>query len=134
MADRRPSYRDVRPVRPLVSEDEAWEAKAYLDETAHDFAVAYADVDFETYMLRQIEAMGVVYSDAKASAARLYESRCSEAYGKQIERVRKAQLAFKELEAKRTAATLKIEVWRTVSANSRVRDALEASEPGSRRT
>jgi hypothetical protein len=129
MSDRRtPTYRDVQPVRDLVTEDEAYEAMVYLDTIPHDYAIAYADIDYENYMMRSIEAVGALYSTETANDRRLWDARQSDAYAKHAKRVRDAQVRFKEIEARRAAAILKIEVYRTIRADKRAREVQEGRE------
>jgi len=122
---RRPLYRDVQPVKEIVTFDEAMDAKVLLDETADDYAVAYAEVDFRQYTLRQIEALGAQLSDERAALAKQWDARTSAAYEKGIERLRHAQVEFKRLEAMRDGAKTKIELYRTIEASRRARDELE---------
>jgi hypothetical protein len=129
MSDRRtPTYRDVEPVRDLVTEEEAFEAMAYLDTVPHDYAEAYADVDYENYMMRSIEAVGALFSQETSNDRRLWEARQSDAYATHAKRVRAAQVRWKEIEAKRAAAILKIEVYRTIRADKRAREVQEQRE------
>jgi hypothetical protein len=126
---RTPSHCDVQPITDLVTDEEAYEAMQFLDQVAHDFAVAYAEADYRAYLLKQVEAVGALLSDEKANDRRLWEARQSVPYTNAILEVRQAQLAFMEIKARREAAQLKIEVWRTIHADKRGRD---VPEPGRR--
>lgn len=132
---RQPGYRDVRPITDLVTDEDCYEAMKFLDTIAHDFASAYAQVDYRTYMLRQVEAVGAITIETDdngkrlSNDARVWHSRSVPAYTRAIEALRDAQMRFKEIDAKRAAAQLKIEVWRTIHADKRSRD---VPEPGRR--
>ena len=122
---RRPGLRDVQPVKDLVTYEEAMEAKVYLDEIAHDWAEAYADVDYYTYLLRQTEALGAQMSDERAANAKLWDARTSEAYTNAVRRLRDAQTDMKLIEHRRQAALLKLELYRTIRADKRAREIID---------
>lgn len=129
MSDRRtPSRRDVEPVRDLVTTEEAYEAMVYLDTIPHDYAIAYARQDLELHRLRATEAVGALYSNETANDRRMWDARSSDGYLKQADRLFKAQVAFKEIQAKRDAALLKVEVYRTIRADKRARDVMAERE------
>lgn len=117
-----PSYQEVRPVRELITEQEMMVALNYGDRTAEEEARAYANVGYQENLLKQIEAIGMQLSDEKAALARQMDARTSQPYTKAIVAVRDAIEVHRTIQNKRTAATLKVEVWRTLQANQRARD------------
>lgn len=119
----------MQPVTDLVTDEECYEALQYLDKIAHAYAEAFAEVDYQSYMLRQQEAVGALMSDETANDRRLWDARTQPGYLKRVKSLHKAQIAWKEIEAKRHAAILKAEIWRTVHADKRARD---IPEPGRR--
>lgn len=129
MSDRRtPSGRDVRPVRDLVTDEEAAEALVYIDTIPHDYAIAYARQDLELHRLRATESVGALYSNETANDRRLWDARSGDGYMKQAQRLFQAQVAFQEIKAKRDAAMLKVELYRTIRADKRARDVMAERE------
>lgn len=118
---RRPGYRDVAPIRDLVSDEEAYEAMQYLDQVAHNFAEAQANADYEEYMLGVAEATGGMLSDEKSMDRRKWEARTSAQYGEQLKAFRKSKMRYLEIKARREAAQTKVDVWRTIHADKRTR-------------
>jgi hypothetical protein len=134
---RRPSYRDVRPVVDLVTDEEMYEAMQYIDTVAHDFAVAVADFDRADYRVRMAEAAGVMTSKEPNAARQQADARTSPHYLRTIDARYEAQMRLEEIKARRVAAQLKIEVWRTIHADKRIRevppDYREREQPEPRR-
>lgn len=120
-----PAYRDVRPVRELVTDDEAWEAKVFLDETTHDIAEAQTDAEYAEYMIGVAEATGATLSDETSVDKKKWDARTSSTYAKQVKLWREARFAFLKLKARRDAAQLKVELWRTIRADKRAREVQE---------
>src|SRR3954468_17811671 len=110
---RRPTYQDVQPVRDLVTDEEAYEAMQYMDNSAHDFGVAIAHFEYADYQVKMAEAAGVLVSSETSDAKRQADARTSPQYEKAIKARYKAQLKREEMKAKREAAQIKVEVWRT---------------------
>lgn len=117
----RPSYRDVRPVRDLVSDEQCYQAMQFLDESAHDFGVAKAQVEYLTYMIGVTEALGAQLSDERSVDKRKWDARTAQPYIDRVEALRQARMTFEELAAKREAAKLKVELARTIHADKRER-------------
>ena len=133
MAERRtPSYRDVKPVTDLVTDDECFAAMQYLDETAHDLAKAQSDADYLEYMISAAEAVAALYSDERSVDKRKWDARASPSYLQRLEEWRDAKRTFLALRAKHEAAKLKVEVWRTIHADKRARDVPEPGQRASR--
>jgi hypothetical protein len=127
MATATRSYQDVRPVRDLVTEEECYEAMVYLDQTAAEFGALQAEAKYREYMVGAAEAVGALYSDEKSADRRKYEARTSQAYLKRLEELREAERDYLTLRAKRDAAHVKIEVYRTTRADKRAREVPEPS-------
>jgi hypothetical protein len=126
---RTPTYRDVQPITDLVTDEEAYEAMLYLDSVAHDFAIAQANADYAEYSVQIAEATGAVMSDETSADKRKYEARTSPLYKKKLDTWRRSKITYLEIKAKREAAQTKIDVWRTIHADKRLRD---VTEPGRR--
>lgn len=122
-------YSDVAPVRDLVTDAECYEAMQFLDESAHRIGVMQADTEYSEYMIGAAEAVSGLYSDERSAERRKWEARASPSYLKRLEDWRDAKREFLALKARREAANLKIEVWRTIHADKRSRDVVE---PGRR--
>lgn len=119
---RRPSYDDVQPVRDLVDDEEMYEAMQFLDGIAHDYAVATADFDRCDYRVRMAEAAGVITSEEKSAVRQQADARTSPHYLRSVEARYEAQMRLEEIKARRMTAQLKIEVWRTIHADKRIRE------------
>lgn len=117
----RPSHRDVRPVRDLVTDEDAHEAMQLLETTAFDVAKLQTDREYYAYMIGAAEAVGGLHSDERSADKRKWEARSGQYYLDQIKFWREATQKFLELKARRDAAILKIEVWRTIRADKRAR-------------
>lgn len=129
MADRRsPSYRDVAPVRPLVTEDEAMEAMAFVDTIAHEFARTQAYADFLEYRLSIVEAVGATLSDERSVDKRKWDARASAAYSDAVQAWYTAKTEALTIKAKRDAAMMKLEIYRTGRADQRAREVFETRE------
>lgn len=130
MADdrRRPTHRDVEPVRDLVTDEEAHEAMQLLDTTHFKVSKLQTDREYYAFMIGAAEAVGGLHSDERSADKRKWEARTSQHYLDQITAWREATQNFLELKARREGASLKIEVWRTIRADKRARQ----EEPASR--
>jgi hypothetical protein len=126
---RTPRYEDVQPVKDLVTNEEMYEAMVYMDQSPHDYAEAVADAEYAAYKIRMAEAVGILVSGERNAARQQADARTSQAYANAVEDNRRAQMQAEMMKARRAAAQLKIEVWRTLRADQRARD---VSEPGSR--
>jgi hypothetical protein len=125
----RPGYRHVRPVRDLVTDEEAHEAMQFLDTIPHAAAVAKAEWEYLDSMTSVTEAVGAQFSDERAVDKRKWDAKTSRAYTDNLAAVKKARIIQLEIEGKREAARIKIEVWRTIHADKRERG---VAEPGRR--
>lgn len=132
---RNPTYRDVQPVRDLVTEEDAMEAMAWLDSSPHESAEAFAAVDLHIALLRRAEADAALASAEKSNDRKLWEARTSNDYREAAFRLRDAQSTWKEMDLRRQVAMLKIELYRTICADKRQRQAQESeNERAARRT
>lgn len=130
MIDRRvPSYGDVRPVVDLVTDQECHDAMQFMDTIPHDYAVAQAEADYAEHLLSVTESVGAMLSEERAVDKKKWEARASRNYAERLIAWRVARTLFLEIKAKREAAQIKIEVWRTIHADKRSRD---VPEPGRR--
>jgi hypothetical protein len=114
-----PGYDAVRPVRELVTDTEAGEALHFLATSAHKIAELQSDRDYFEYMIAAAEAVGALYSTETAVDKRKWEARTSANYLNQMKQWRESAREFLALKAKREAAALKVDVWRTIQANKR---------------
>jgi hypothetical protein len=122
-------YGDVKPVRDLVTDAECYAAMQFLDQTAHEIGAMQADAEHSEYMIGAAEAVSALYSDERSVEKRKWEARSSPSYLKRLEEWRDAKREFLALKARREAAGLKVEVWRTIHADKRARG---VPEPGQR--
>lgn len=116
-----PSHRDVEPVRPLVDDEEMYEAMHFLDTSGHDLAVTQADWEYAEYIVGVAEAVAASFSDESSVDKRKWEARRHKTYSDALVEMRRRRMAFLEVKAKREAATQKIDVWRTIRADQRAR-------------
>ena len=125
MSDARtPSYRDVAP-RPgeLVTDDEAMETKVWADQTSGEYGDDYADVDFSIAVFKRTEAILILASTQKSADLRKAEAMAHPDWLEAAKGVARAQARWKTMEKRMEFAKLKVEVWRTVRANERQREA-----------
>lgn len=101
------------------SQIRAEKATAYLIESAADIAEAKADLVQAEHMLRVTKAIAMKQSDERSAAAQEREAYASPEYRKAIDAVRENTRAYEELRAKREAAKIRIEYWRSLNANQR---------------
>src|SRR5215472_8245876 len=106
-----------------------YDAMVFLDTVPHDWAEAVADADRAAYRISMAEAVGIMVSQEKSADRRKAEARNAPNFSKAVNEHYAAQLRMEELKAKRAAAQLKVEVWRTIHADKRQR---EVAEPGQR--
>lgn len=99
--------------------DRAARATEYLIESAAEIAAARADLTKAENMLRVVKAMAMRMSNAKSVAAQETEAYASPQYLQAINDLTAATQAYEELRAKREAAKMRIEFWRSMNANQR---------------
>ena len=104
-----------------MDEDRARASRAteYLIESAAEIAAARAQLTKAENMLRVVKAMAMRMSNAKSVAAQETEAYASPQYLQAINDLTAATQAYEELRAKREAAKMRIEYWRSLNANQR---------------
>lgn len=128
---RAPTYRDVEPVRELVTEEEAGECLYELDRTIHDFAEFQYRKRVADLAAKRVYAS--LYSTARASShqGRVLEVENSQGYLLAAEQAARAERDLTKLKHAQELWRLKVDLWRTISANKRERDKLESQGGGS---
>lgn len=105
--------------RSFVTEEEVEKALDWLRDNADDIGAAKAAAIRTERMVKHIEALLMKeYTDLPV-AAQKREAMASERYLKAIEEEATAAGEFERLKGLREAAALKIEAWRSASANYR---------------
>jgi hypothetical protein len=122
LADRRPTYRDVEPVRHAVTYEEMQEAKVFVDRTANEFGRLKARSKYEKLVLDALLHRLIRDSDAKTYKMREDDAEASPIYLRQAEQWLAIETQWNQLEAKTKVEYTKIEIWRTISANERIRE------------
>lgn len=129
---RAPTYADVKPVRELVTEEEAGECLAELDRTVHFFADLQYEKKVSDLALKRVfarlwhEARG----NSKEREMAVHNSIHFELASVQALR---AERALADLKSQMEIWEMKVQLWRTISANRRERDKLEFGNNGTRR-
>lgn len=104
-----------------MDDDRARAARAteYLIESAAEIAAARADLTKAENMLRVVKSMAMRTSNQKSVAAQEVEAYASPQYLQAINDLTAATQSYEELRAKREAAKMRIEYWRSLNANQR---------------
>lgn len=127
MSNRRaPSYRDVAPVRPLVTADEAGEAMAYVDTIPHELGRTQAWADYLEYKLGMIESEGARLSSETSDQKRKWDAKASAGYAETALALFHARQEAITTKAKRDAMMMKLEIWRTCEATKRAREVFDS--------
>lgn len=102
-----------------ITEDEAWKALRFLATSAPEIARARADMIYADEYRKSLKAILMAQSDEKSAAAREQDAYSHPRYTEHLKTYRAAVLEYEKLRAQREGATMKIEVFRTISANTR---------------
>lgn len=94
-------------------------ATEYLIESAAEIASARAQLTKSENMLRVVKSMAMRMSNQKSVAAQETEAYASPQYLQAVNDLTAATQAYEELRAKREAAKMRIEYWRSLNANQR---------------
>lgn len=106
--------------KPNIVTDESIErALDWLRDNADEIGAAKHAAVKSEHMLRHHKAIAMKLSGEKNVSAQEREAYASEAYGKAIDTCADAAGHYEKLKALREAAALRIEVWRSSSANYR---------------
>jgi hypothetical protein len=103
----------------IVTEESVQKALDYLRDSAAEIGDLTRSARFEEHMVKYTLAMEMKKHDGPVSAQER-EARSSEAYHLAIMRDAKAAGAIATAKAMREAAAMRIEVWRSQSANYRM--------------
>src|SRR5690349_15930677 len=103
----------------LVSDADVEKALDWLRDNAAEIGKAKTEAVKHDHMLKATRAMAMKLSGETSLGAQEREALCSEQYTDAIERAANAAGKYEEMRALREAAALKIETWRSASANYR---------------
>lgn len=103
----------------LVSDAAVEMALDWLRDNANEIGKAKTEAVKHDHMLKATRAMAMKLSGETSLGAQEREALCSEQYTEAIERAAIAAGRYEEMRALREAAALKIETWRSASANYR---------------
>lgn len=103
----------------LVSDAEVQRALDFLRDNAAAIGEAKRIAVKADHMLKHHRAIAMKLSGEGSAAAQEREALASDLYLKAIEATADAAGAYEEMKALREAAALKIETWRSASANYR---------------
>ena len=104
----------------IVTEDDVDKALDFLRDSAGPIGSARGEMIRAGHMAKVTLALGMKACDEKMSAAKAeVEARASDSYFEAIDADANACAEYEKLRALREAAALKIEVWRSSSANFR---------------
>jgi len=103
----------------LVTDAEVERALDFLRDNAAAIGQAKREAVKHDHMLKATRAMAMKLSGETSIGAQEREALCSEQYTDAIDRAAEAAGRYEEMRALREAAALKIETWRSASANFR---------------
>lgn len=103
----------------LVSDAAVELALDWLRDNADEIGKAKEEAVKADHMLKHVKALAMKQHAALPVSAQTREAEASEQYLAAIERTAKAAGEFERLRGLREAAALKIETWRSASANYR---------------
>lgn len=103
----------------LVSDADVQKALDWLRDNAAEIGNAKRNAIKHDHMLKATRAMAMKLSGETSIGAQEREALCSEQYTEAIDRAADAAGKYEEMRALREAAALKIECWRSASANYR---------------
>lgn len=103
----------------LVSDSDVEKALDWLRDNADEIGGAKEEAVRADHMLKHTKAIAMKQCGDIAVSAQMREAEASEQYLKAIDRASKAAGNLLKMQALREAAALKIEVWRSASANYR---------------
>jgi hypothetical protein len=98
---------------------EAADAVQFLVDSAAEYGAARADAERCQHMLKHIKALAMKASGETSAAAQEREAYASEPYRTAIEELFEATRDAETLKARREAAVMTIEAWRSMAANQR---------------
>jgi hypothetical protein len=122
VAVRRPTYRDVQPVRVAVTYEEMMEAKVFMDTVGNELGFLRARVEYDEEVLKIIFADEASKSDETSNDRRAWAARASMPYRQQALALFQTRQKYSQLDTLFRVANTKIEIWRTISANERIRE------------
>lgn len=102
-----------------ITEEHVEKAMIYLAETDEPWATAKAERIRTERRLKSFMALAKKASGAKSNVSREDDAYASDGYQEAIGDEFRAVVAEETLKAKRASAALRIEVWRSLSANRR---------------
>lgn len=103
----------------LVSDASVELALDWLRDNADEIGKAKEEAVKADHMLKHVKALAMKQHATLAVSAQTREAEASDQYLAAIERTAKAAGEFERLRGLREAAALKIETWRSASANYR---------------
>lgn len=103
----------------MTDQDLARNATQFLVDSAARIAGARGELTEAENMLRVTKSVAMKASGESAVSAQEREAYASDQYLAAVQRVTGATIAFEELRAKREAAKMRIEYWRSLNANQR---------------
>jgi hypothetical protein len=104
---------------PIVAEEEAERALFFLKDSCDDLGRARGALDEAELMLKVVLSQAILMSDEKSADKREADARTTRAYLRAIADFKAASQAWTTLYAKRKAAEMWLEAWRTSSATAR---------------
>lgn len=105
--------------RPLVTDEEVEEALHFLIERADEFGAAEADAELAEHMVKATRAEIIAQSRGTSADRREAEALTHPRYHEALEARRAAFMKVRTMLARRRGYEVRIEVWRTLSANNR---------------
>lgn len=103
----------------LVSDANVERALDFLRDNAQEIGEAKREAVKADHMLKHIRAVAMKHSGEGSAAAQEREALASDLYLTAIDKAADAAGVYEQMKALREAAALKIETWRSASANYR---------------
>jgi hypothetical protein len=114
---RRQTLADVPPL--IVPDEEAEKALHFLRDSCEELGRARGMLDEAELMLKVVLSEAILASEERSADKREADARTSPAYLRAIKAYKEASTAWTTLYAKRKAAEMWLEAWRTCSATQR---------------
>lgn len=123
-----PSYDDVRPIRDLITLEEAWTAKEVMDHSIHDLPAANAKRDLLELALKRATAGLYQTAQGTSQERRRLEVEGSLTFKLATEVYLRARQEAEERRLAFDVARIKVDLWRTIESSRRTKEAQEIDQ------
>ena len=106
-------------MKDFLSEQEIERAVRYLATSAEEYALAKADMKYLEHKRKSVQAVVALRMTGKSNTENKTRAEASEEYQNLLTEYKDAVRAFTLIDAKRAAAEIWVETWRTQEASKR---------------